>query len=282
MAANFNPVNQQGQWSQNLDGTWSGPDGQLYANQGDTTPIAAKAPPVPQMGGGTDPGAPPPQQTPTGGVTTGWTQGAGGAWTYSAPPSGTGGGGGGATNTGGSLIAPYNVPPPQTPGTGIDYVPGTPQYSGPPVKTADPFTAPSVDQALNDPGYKFRMQQGQDALQNWAAAKGTLNDSGTAKALIDYGQGAASQEYGNVWDRAYNAYNTNLNSQYVLPFTQASQNSTTQNANNMTGYTTQAVAGQYQKNADYLDAYNTWLAQYGIYDKNQSDTFNRQLTLATA
>lgn len=51
------------------------------------------------------------------------------------------------------------------------------------------------------PDYQFRFGEGQKALQNTAAAKGSLYSGNTAKALTDYGQGMASQEYGNYYNR---------------------------------------------------------------------------------
>lgn len=53
-----------------------------------------------------------------------------------------------------------------------------------------------------DPGYQFRLQQGAQAVNNSAAARGMLGSGATLKALQDYGQGQASQEYGNWWNRA--------------------------------------------------------------------------------
>lgn len=76
------------------------------------------------------------------------------------------------------------------------------------------FTAPTAVTEQNDPGYQFRLQQGQQALQNSAAARGGLLSGGTAKALADYNQNAASGEYGNVYNRALNTFGTNYN-QYV-------------------------------------------------------------------
>lgn len=52
-----------------------------------------------------------------------------------------------------------------------------------------------------DPGYQFRMQEGMKALQNSAAAKGSLNSGATMKALTKYGQDFASNEYTNVYNR---------------------------------------------------------------------------------
>lgn len=61
-----------------------------------------------------------------------------------------------------------------------------------------------------DPGYGFRMQQGNQALDRSAAARGGLLSGRAAKDTLNYSQGLASQEYGN----AYNRYNTNQTNQY--------------------------------------------------------------------
>lgn len=52
-----------------------------------------------------------------------------------------------------------------------------------------------------DPGYQFRLQEGQKALERSAAARGGLNSGATMKALMGYGQNFASQEYGNAYNR---------------------------------------------------------------------------------
>lgn len=62
-----------------------------------------------------------------------------------------------------------------------------------------------------DPGYQFRMQQGQDALQRSAAARGGLMSGGTLKALSDYGQNSASQEYQNAYNRFTNDQSNRFN-----------------------------------------------------------------------
>lgn len=62
----------------------------------------------------------------------------------------------------------------------------------------------------SDPSYQFRLQQGQDAIQSSAAAKGSLLSGATLKALQGYGQDMASQEYQN----AYNRFNADQTNQY--------------------------------------------------------------------
>lgn len=57
------------------------------------------------------------------------------------------------------------------------------------------------DQIANTNAYKFRFNQGQQALERSAAARGMLNSGNTLAALADYGQGQASQEYGNEFNR---------------------------------------------------------------------------------
>lgn len=62
----------------------------------------------------------------------------------------------------------------------------------------------------SDPSYQFRLQQGQDAIQSSAAARGGLLSGATLKALQGYGQDMASQEYQN----AYNRFNADQTNQY--------------------------------------------------------------------
>jgi hypothetical protein len=52
-----------------------------------------------------------------------------------------------------------------------------------------------------DPSYKWRFAQGQQAVERSAAAKGLLNSGNVAIELQQYGQGAASQEYGAQFSR---------------------------------------------------------------------------------
>ena len=68
------------------------------------------------------------------------------------------------------------------------------------------FVAPTAATEQNDPGYQFRLQQGEQALQQSAAARGDLLTGGTGKAIEQYGQDYASNEYGNVYNRSLNQY----------------------------------------------------------------------------
>lgn len=53
----------------------------------------------------------------------------------------------------------------------------------------------------NDPGYAFRLAEGQKALDRQAAAKGGLISGGALKAAQRYGQDMGSQEYQNAFNR---------------------------------------------------------------------------------
>lgn len=52
-----------------------------------------------------------------------------------------------------------------------------------------------------DPGYGFRMAEGQKALERSAAARGGLLSGSAMKGTLNYAQGLASQEYQNAFNR---------------------------------------------------------------------------------
>jgi hypothetical protein len=66
-----------------------------------------------------------------------------------------------------------------------------------------------------DPGYLFRRDEGQKVLENSAAARGGLLSGQTGKALQQYGQNFASNEFGNIYDR----YRNLLDSAYGRAYT---------------------------------------------------------------
>lgn len=52
-----------------------------------------------------------------------------------------------------------------------------------------------------DPSYQFRLSEGLKAMQRTAAARGGLLSGGALKEAQRYGQGLASTEYGNAFNR---------------------------------------------------------------------------------
>jgi hypothetical protein len=118
----------------------------------------------------------------------------------------------------------------------------------------------SMKDFQQDPGYTFRLSEGQKALDRSAAARGGLISGGALKAATRYGQDMGSQEY----QSAFNRYQTNRTNQLqpLGNLMQSGQAATNQQA---------AQAGQYGQNAGnaimgagnataagQLGAANTW------------------------
>lgn len=59
----------------------------------------------------------------------------------------------------------------------------------------------SADNFTADPGYQFRVAQGQKAIERSASAKGRAANPATDMALSRYNQNYASNEYSNVYNR---------------------------------------------------------------------------------
>ena len=131
----------------------------------------------------------------------------------------------------------------------------------------------------SDPSYQFRLQQGQDAIQSSAAARGGLLSGATLKALQNYGQESASQEYGN----AYNRFNADQTNRYnrLSNLVGIGQNAAAQ-VGNAGAQTAQAVANNTMAGANSIAAgqvgsANAWsntandlgsmAAAYGIMNK---------------
>lgn len=70
------------------------------------------------------------------------------------------------------------------------------------------FKAPTV---TDDPGFRFRLEEGQQAIERSAAARGGLTTGGTLKAIDRYSQDLASQEYEKAWNRSFLEYNQAYN-----------------------------------------------------------------------
>ncbi len=57
------------------------------------------------------------------------------------------------------------------------------------------------DTALLDPGYQFRLSEGEKGINRMAAGRGSFDSGATLKALNRYNQDYATGEYGNVFNR---------------------------------------------------------------------------------
>jgi hypothetical protein len=62
-------------------------------------------------------------------------------------------------------------------------------------------TAFNMSDFMSDPGYQFTLQQGQNAINSSAAAKGNALSGGTLKAQTQYATGLANTTYGDAYNR---------------------------------------------------------------------------------
>jgi hypothetical protein len=85
-----------------------------------------------------------------------------------------------------------------------------------------------------DPGYGFRLAEGQKALDRQAAARNGLISGGALKAATRYGQEMGSQEFGNAFNRALTSYNTDVARENQLYNRQAALAGIGQTATNFT------------------------------------------------
>ncbi len=75
------------------------------------------------------------------------------------------------------------------------YVDGLPPAPG----SENPF-----EKFRNTPGYQFQLEEGQQAIERNAAARGMSSSGAFAKDLSRFSQGLADQSYGNYWNRLAN------------------------------------------------------------------------------
>lgn len=94
-----------------------------------------------------------------------------------------------------------------------------------------------------DPGYAFRLKEGQQALDRSAAARGGLISGGALKAAQRYGQEMGSQEYGNAYNRALTKYNADVNRESTGYNRLAAMSGIGQTAANTIGSAGQTMAG---------------------------------------
>jgi hypothetical protein len=66
---------------------------------------------------------------------------------------------------------------------------------------ASRYTPFGMEQFQADPGYGFRLKEGLRALESSAAARGGLLSGNTMRGITRYGQGLASDEYTNAFNR---------------------------------------------------------------------------------
>ena len=117
-----------------------------------------------------------------------------------------------------SMLSSGQFNPTMSANGAMQYAQGLPQYQSfgiSPMQQYQTASQPLNVDITQDPSYKTRMQAGLDAIEGSAAARGGLFSGATGKALTQYGQDLASQEYANAYNRAalerqnqQQAYNT--------------------------------------------------------------------------
>jgi len=102
-----------------------------------------------------------------------------------------------------------------------------------------------MDQFKADPGYAFRLSEGQKALERSAAARGGLISGAALKAATRYGEDMGSQEYTNAFNRYQTERAATLNPLQSL----AGVGMTTANTLGSAGQSYGAGAGEAYQNA---------------------------------
>lgn len=96
-----------------------------------------------------------------------------------------------------------------------------------------------------DPGYQFRVSQGEQGIERASAARGSRYSGATLKALARFNSDQASQEYGKAYDRYNNDVTTRFNR--LASVSGLGQTATNQTA--QAGATAASNAGQAIENA---------------------------------
>jgi hypothetical protein len=144
---------------------------------------------------------------------------------------------------------------------------------------ATEYTPFGMDQFQQDPGYAFRLAEGQKALERSAAARGGLLSGAAMKGATRFGQEMGSQEYQN----AFNRYQTERAARLQPLQSLAGVGQTTAqqlgqagqqmagNVGEAMGAAAQARASGYMGQANALtSALGTGMGQYMGYQQNQA------------
>jgi hypothetical protein len=133
----------------------------------------------------------------------------------------------------------------------------------------------SMNAFTQDPGYGFRLSEGQKALDRSAAARGGLISGGALKAAQRYGQNMGSQEYQNAFNRYQTERQATLSPYMTLAGfgtganaanAQAGQNYATNAGNMITGGAAAQAAGQ----VGSANAITGGVSQYLNYNQNNN------------
>ena len=134
-----------------------------------------------------------------------------------------------------------------------------------------------------DPGYAFRQEEGERAIDRGAAAAGRFNSGRVLKDLTRFNSGLASQEYGNAYDR----FNTNQLNRFAAHNANQGAQFSAFNANEGNRYAAYNTNEANRLNAFGLNEGNRQSAfnmnqtnQYNAFQSNQANQYNRLASLA--
>lgn len=115
--------------------------------------------------------------------------------------------------------------------------------------------APDYTNFLNSPGYQFQLNQGKQAIERTAAARGGLASGNTLAALTEYGQGLAGQRFDTHMNQLATAMGTGQTATNALiGADQASSNNIADSYNNIGNARASGVIGQGNALADLFGA----------------------------
>jgi hypothetical protein len=143
------------------------------------------------------------------------------------------------------------------------------------------YTPFSYDEFTKDPGYAFRLKEGQKALDAQAAARGGLISGNALRAATSYGQEMGSQEYTNAFNRYQQERAARLQPlQSLAGVGQTTAANLGQagaaNANTMGNYLTGGAAASAAGNVGAANAYSNAVGTYLNY--NQGNNLVNALT----
>lgn len=137
----------------------------------------------------------------------------------------------------------------------------------PELVAASKYTPFGMQQFQQDPGYGFRLKEGQQALDRQAAARGGLISGGALKAAQRYGQEMGSQEYMNAFNRYQTERAARLNPlQSLTGMGQTTANTLGTSGQNMASNVGEAIgSGAAARASGYVGQANALTSGLGTY-----------------
>jgi hypothetical protein len=194
--------------------------------------------------------------------------------------SGMGQGGQFSTSPDQSMFNQFQTGPSQAQFAQFNTLPSTRGFNQfntlPSTSGLDPYMTgkgPTLAELEMDPSYAWRKQQGIDALAASGAAAGNYGSGNMGVALQNYGQGLASTEYSNAYNRWRDLQQTSYGRQ-LDAYNMAMQGQNTLYGRNLDQYNI-AMQGQNTLYGRATDTYNRDLGLQNTLYARAADTYNR-------